>query len=184
MQPKQTRRGRPAKPENMTIQKVLQMDTETEAIAIAACEQLGISLDEFAKRAFKYYAKSVRSKAVQRDADFSNIPTIELLEDAKYQSHPQRAVELTKRAIQAIKIYNESQGESRNKWAITPSIIHELIGSKPALIKSVLANIPDIAGYHFAIFGTEDPPHTQNRKGRKITDVLDLVALVPDGFTE
>lgn len=183
MQPK-TKRGRPAKPENMTIQKVLSMDCETEEIAIAACEQLGISLDEFAKRAFKYYAKSVRSKAVQRDADFSGVPTIELLEDAQYQSHPKRAEELTKRAIRAIKIYNESQGEMRAKWAITPSIIHELIGSKPALIKSVLASIPDIAGYHFATFGTEEPPHTINRKGRKITDVLDLKVLVPDGFTE
>lgn len=183
MQPK-TKRGRPAKPENMTIQKVLSMDVETEEIAIAACEQLGITLDEFAKRAFKYYAKSVRSKAIQRDADFSNIPTIELLNDVQYQSHPKRAEELTKRAIRAIKIYNESQGESRNKWAITPSIIHELIGSKPATIKAILANDPDISGYHFATFGSEEPRHTINRKGRKITDVLDLVKLVPDGFTE
>jgi hypothetical protein len=188
------------KEESMSIEKVLEMDAEMSEIATAAMEQLNISLEEFAKRAFKYYALSVTGKAQQKRQqeaeDLAEVPTKDLIDEEsqnykKYRSHPKRAEELTKRAIRAIKAYNETQGESAAKWAITPSIIHELIGSKPASIKEILATIPDIKGYHFALFGDEEPSHTQNRKkdkfsGKpyKIGEVIDLAALVPDGYTD
>lgn len=172
------------KEETMTIQKVFEMDSEMSEIAAKAMEQLNISLEEFAKRAFKYYAQSVTGKTQQKAEDLAGVSTEDLLNNKKYKSHPNRAEELTNRAIRAIKLYNESQGESADKWAITPSIIHELIGSKPATIKAILATNPDIKGYHFNIFGTEEPPLTHNRKKHKITEVINLAELVPDGYTE
>jgi len=166
--------------ENMTI-NTLELDAETQAIVEASLTNSGLSLPEFIKQAVKVYAKTIEGKSKQHTSDLSTVPTSELLKNPKYKTHPVRARESVKRAIQAIKIFNTNEPEPKNRWVITQTAIQALTGSKPATVKEILVDYQrDIDDYNQA-HGL-DSPYLNRKPGQRIEEVIDVALLVPDGI--
>lgn len=166
---------------DMTLEQ-LDLDTETKQIAQNAMEQLNIPLAELLKRSITFYSKTVVGKAKRNEEDLSHIPTEKLLEDKEYSTHPNRASELTKRAIVAIKKNNsEIATENNFRWCITQSAIATLTGSKPATIGKTLKQFEGLINDHNQKYELNA---YSNRKGkdRDILQEIDLVKLVPDGI--
>ncbi len=173
-----------SQPENqglkaMTIEQ-LELDTDTQAILANALEHSGMALDEFIKQAIKVYAKTVTGKAKQLSEDLANIPTQDLLNNPKYNTHPARAEELTKRAIRAIKFFNANKAtENADRWMITQSAIASLTGSRQGTIKQILEQFKDDIDSHNQTYGLN--PYSNRKPGKDITEIINLSELVPNG---
>jgi hypothetical protein len=166
--------------ETMKIE-TLKLDANTQQKVQDALDYSGIPLAEFIQKACAIYATTLTGKAKQFDSDLSGVETQELL-SAKYKTHPGRAREMVKRAIQAIKIHNsEIVSETGDRWHINQTAIQSLTGSKPQTVKEILADYQDDIDSHNANY--ELTPYL-NRKvdKRKIEDVIDVAALVPNGI--
>lgn len=173
--------------ENMTI-KQLELDSQTQEIVEQAIEQTGMSLAEFIQKACRVYAKTVTGKTRKQGGDLSAVSTEELLKNLTYATYPGRVDELTRRAIQAIKIYNsEIAPERKDRWCITQSIIAELTGSRPAAVKESLEKYrEDIYDHHakYELLDANGEPdkYINRKKGIEIKDKIKLLELVPDGL--
>ncbi|MTJ47621.1 hypothetical protein [Dolichospermum sp. UHCC 0259] len=166
--------------ESMKIE-ALQLDADTQQKVQDALSHSGLSLSEFIQKACTIYATTLTGKAKQFDSDLSEVETQELL-SAKYKTHPGRAREMVKRAIQAIKIHNsEIVSETGDRWHINQTAIQSLTGSKPQTVKEILTDYQDDIDSHNANY--ELTPYL-NRKAdkRKIEDVIDVAVLVPNGI--
>jgi hypothetical protein len=166
--------------ESMKIE-ALQLDVETQQKVQDALDYSGMSLADFIQKACTIYATTLTGKAKQFDCDLSGVETQELL-SAKYKTHPGRAREMVKRAIQAIKIHNsEMVSDTADRWHINQTAIQSLTGSKPQTVKEILADYQDDIDSHNANY--ELTPYL-NRKAdkRKIEDVIDVAALVPNAI--
>ncbi|AFZ61448.1 hypothetical protein H6G54_28440 [Anabaena cylindrica FACHB-243] len=166
--------------ESMQIE-ALQLDTDTQQKVQDALDYSGMSLADFIQKACTIYATTLTGKAKQFDSDLSGVTTQELL-SAKYRTHPGRAREMVKRAIQAIKIHNsEIVSETGDRWHINQTAIQSLTGSKPQTVKEILTDYQDDIDSHNA---THELTPYLNRKAdkRKIEDVIDVAALVPNGI--
>ena len=166
--------------ESMKIE-TLKLDADTQQKVQDALDYSGMSLADFIQKACTIYATTLTGKAKQFDSNLSEVETQELL-GAKYKTHPGRAREMVKRAIQAIKIHNsEIVSETGDRWHINQTAIQSLTGSKPQTVKEILADYQDDIDSHNANY--ELTPYL-NRKAdkRKIEDVIDVAALVPDGI--
>ena len=161
--------------------ETLKLDADTQQKVQDALSHSGMSLADFIQKACTIYATTLMGKAKQFDSDLSGVETQELL-SAKYKTHPGRAREMVKRAIQAIKIHNsEIVSETGDRWHINQTAIQSLTGSKPQTVKEILADYQDDIDSHNANY--ELTPYL-NRKAdkRKIEDVIDVAALVPNGI--
>ncbi|MTJ56083.1 hypothetical protein FJR38_27280 [Anabaena sp. UHCC 0253] len=166
--------------ESMKIE-ALKLDADTQQKVQDALDYSGMSLADFIQKACTIYATTLTGKAKQFDSDLSGVETQELL-SAKYKTHPGRAREMVKRAIQAIKIHNsEIVSETGDRWHINQTAIQSLTGSKPQTVKEILTDYQDDIDSHNANY--ELTPYL-NRKAdkRKIEDVIDVAALVPNGI--
>ena len=166
--------------ESMKIE-ALQLDADTHQKVQDALDYSGMSLADFIQKACTIYATTLTGKAKQFDSDLSGVGTQELL-SAKYKTHPGRAREMVKRAIQAIKIHNsEMVSETGDRWHINQTAIQSLTGSKPQTVKEILADYQDDIDSHNA---THELTPYLNRKAdkRKIEDIIDVAALVPNGI--
>ncbi|MBW4591146.1 hypothetical protein G7B40_041225 [Aetokthonos hydrillicola Thurmond2011] len=182
----------PTTQETITVKNLmnisqLELDTETEKMVEDALNRSKTSLPDFIKKACQVYAKTLVKKAEVSESDLAGVPTKDLLEDKKYQTHPGRAPELTKRAVIAIKKHNASVPETEDRWHITQSAITRLTGSRPAAVAKALEQFQD------DIREMEDLGLNaySNRKGkdlegntREIEKEINLVELVPDGYTD
>ena len=174
--------------ETMTIED-LELDAETQAIVKDALARSEMSLADFLKQSLRVYAKTITGKARQLGEDLANVPTEKLLKDAAYSTHPGRAEELVKRAIRAIKTYNDEVAtEPKQRWVITPSLLNQLTGSRAAKINEILATCKDEIDSHHAKypdFFEENGTLKQyfNRKrGVDAEDEINLIERVPLGF--
>jgi hypothetical protein len=166
--------------ETMKIE-TLKLDANTQQKVQDALDYSGMPLAEFIQKACTIYATTLTGKAKQFDSDLSGIETQELL-SPRYKTHPGRAREMVKRAIQAIKIHNsEIVSETGDRWHINQTAIQSLTGSKPQTVKEILADYQDDIDSHNENY--ELTPYL-NRKAdkRKIEDVIDVAALVPNGI--
>jgi hypothetical protein len=165
--------------ENMTIEQ-LELDAETTTILENALEQSGMELAQFIKKAIMVYAKTITGKTKLRGEDLANVPTDTLLNDPSFNTHPGRAEELTKRAIQAIKYFNANVAtENTDRWCITQSAIAKLTGSKPATIGKILEQYKDEIETHNQTYGLND--YSNRKRDKKIED-LNFTEYVPDGL--
>ncbi|MBD2503938.1 hypothetical protein H6G83_25580 [Anabaena azotica FACHB-119] len=146
-----------------------------EAIAIA-----GIPLPEFVQRACSVYAKTVAGKSKMAVEDLSAVPTQELLTSEKYKTHPNRAVELTRRAIFALENHNNQCTEKEQKWHVNQTAIQKLTGSKPATINKILESYQTRLDDHNKKHDLN--PYDNRNKKIKITEAIDLAKVVPDGL--
>ncbi|HEY9295133.1 MAG TPA: hypothetical protein VIQ31_01935 [Phormidium sp.] len=165
---------------NMQL-KQLELDTETQEITLQALEQTGLDLAEFIKQSIRVYSKTVTGKTRKHGGDLASVPTKDLLEDSKYATHPGRAEEVIRRAINAIKIYNSEEGtEPNQRWIITQSLLTELTGSRASSVKAAMQKYrDDIDSHHqkYPDFFNEDGETLKqyhNRKKTKIGDVINL----------
>ena len=161
--------------------ETLKLDADTQQKVQDALDYSGMSLADFIQKACTIYATTLTGKAKQFDSDLSGVDTQELL-SAKYKTHPGRAREMVKRAIQAIKIHNsEIVSETGDRWHINQTAIQSLTGSKPQTVKEILTDYQDDIDSHNANY--ELTPYL-NRKAdkRKIEDVIDVATLVPNGI--
>ena len=166
--------------ETMKIE-TLKLDANTQQKVQDALDYSGMPLAEFIQKACRIYAATLTGKAKQFDSDLSGIQSQELL-SPKYKTHPGRAREMVKRAIQAIKIYNsEMVSETEDRWHINQTAIQSLTGSKPQTVKEILTDYQDDIDSHNE--NHELTPYL-NRKAdkRKIEDVIDVAALAPNGI--
>ena len=167
--------------DNTVTEVIANIPTETQQKVQDALDYSGMSLADFIHKACTIYATTLTGKAKQFDSDLSGVETQELL-STKYKTHPGRAREMVKRAIQAIKIYNsEMISETGDRWHINQTAIQSLTGSKPQTVKEILADYQDDITSHNKNY--ELTPYL-NRKAdkRKIEDVIDVAALVPNGI--
>lgn len=167
----------------ITMQQ-LDLDSETQETLEAALNHSGMPLEDFIKQAIKVYANTITGRNKAASKDLSNVPTEELLTDSKYNSHSGRAAELTKRTIQAIKIYNtEIATENKNRWMITASAIASLIGSRQATIKEIMQQFQTSIDENNLNPEWNLNPYSNRKPGLKIEDVINLSELVPDGLS-
>lgn len=171
-----------AKVEDMIMQQ-LDFDTKTQQILETALKHSGMALNDFIKQAIKVYAKTVTGRNKAASEDLSAVPTDELLTNSKYNTHPGRAVELTKRAIRAIKIYNtEVATEPSNRWMITASAIASLIGSRQSTIKEIMQQFQTSIDDNNLKPEWNLTPYSNRKPGKKIDEIIKLTELVPDGL--
>lgn len=179
--------------ENMTIEQLGLVPEVTQTLE-KALKQSGMDLTQFVQKAVEVYAKTITGKAEKHGEDLTMVSTQDLMTGDAYKTHPGRAKELTKRAIQAIKLYNSSSqiGDNADRWCITPSAIASLIGSKHKTIQSFIVGEKDEKGKWIeGDYAGEVKTHNQtynlngysNRKpGKNIKETIDLAKLVPDGL--
>jgi hypothetical protein len=171
------------KPERITMNQ-LDLDIETQDILEAALNHSGMELQDFIKQAIKVYAKTITGKSKKHSEDLSAVATGELLTDSKYKTHPGRATELTKRAIQAIKIYNsEIAAEPADRWMITASAIASLIGSRQSTIKEIMQQFQTSIDENNLNPEWNLTPYSNRKPGQKIDDAIHLSGLMPDGLS-
>jgi hypothetical protein len=175
---------------DMTIEQ-LGLDTEATQKLEQALKQSGKDLESFIRTAVQVYSNTIVGKSQKHTEDLTMVSTQNLLTDKAYTTHPGRAKELTKRAIQAIKRFNAAVDPS-DRWCITPSAIALLTGSKHSTIQSFIGK-EDKEG-NLVMQGDywdEVKTHNQtyklngysNRKpGKKIEEVVKLAELVPSGL--
>lgn len=166
----------------MTIQQ-LDLDYETQEVLENALQQSGMDLEGFIKQAIKIYAKTVTGRNKSISADLANVLTSELLDSPKYRTHPGRAVELTKRAIVAIKSYNsEIATENSQRWMITASAIASLIGSRQSTIKEIMQQFQTSIDENNLNPEWDLTPYSNRKAGKNIDNEIQLSGLVPDGI--
>jgi hypothetical protein len=168
--------------ENITIQQ-LDLDTETQATLEAALNHSGMLLEDFIKQAIKVYAKTITGRNKAASDDLSAVPTGELLTESKFNTHPGRAVELTKRVIRAIHIYNtEVATEPSDRWMITASAIASIIGSRQSTIKEIMQQFQTSIDENNLNPVWNLTPYSNRKPGKKIDEIIKLTELVPDGL--
>lgn len=134
--------------DSMTIEN-LALDAETQQIVRDAIAQSGMSLPEFIQQACKVYANTVTGKSRKHSEDLSIVDTETLRMGKEYRTHPGRAEEIVKRAIQAIKYHNGVSTELSQKWLITQSLLVDMTGTKPTSVKAVMDKFrTDIDSYN------------------------------------
>ncbi|WP_414552541.1 hypothetical protein [Anabaena sp. CCY 0017] len=111
--------------------------------------------------------------------DLTTVSTQDLLTNRVYKTHPNRAEELTRRAISALETHNNNCTEKSQKWHINQTAIQSLTGSKPATVKEILKGCQQRLDDHNAKHDLN--PYDNRKPGQKLTEVIDLAALVPDG---
>jgi len=184
---KQTpKRQRTRKPKEflktMTIEQ-LNLDSETQQTLEEALNHSGMDLEDFIKQAIKVYARTIKGKAEQRSMDLANVSTEELLNDSKWKTQPGRAEELTKRAIAAIVKYNtEVATENADRWKITQSAIASLTGSRPQAVGEILKQYQTMVDDHNSKPEYAFTDYSNRKPGKKITDVINLAQLIPNGI--
>ncbi|MCL1474617.1 hypothetical protein [Argonema antarcticum] len=177
--PKQTKEFRI---EDMNI-KQLELDPETETMVKQALAQSEMNLADFIQKACQVYAKTITGKTRKHNEDLATVATEKLLNDVSYSTHPGRALELTKRAIRAIEIYNdEIAPANKDRWCITQTAIAELTGSRAATVKEVLADFKQLIDDHNAKY--ELNPYSNRKRGTSITEAIKLAFLVSDGIID
>jgi hypothetical protein len=186
-QPIQTESAKPEEPKqilsNMNIQQ-LDLDSQTQETLESALNQSGMSLEDFIKQAIKVYAKTITGRNKAASDDLSAVPTGELLTDSKYNTHPGRAGELTKRTIRAIHIYNtEVATEPADRWMITASAIASLIGSRQSTIKEIMPQYQTSIDDNNLNPEWNLNPYSNRKPGKKIDEIIRLTELVPDGIS-
>jgi len=175
-------KNKPTKLEDMKLEQ-LELDQETEQIVAVALTHSGMALSDFIRQACRVYSKTVVGKQKQGNLDLASIPTQQLKEDPKFKTHPGKAVELTKRAIMAIKKHNSQATELNQKRCITQSLITRITGSRADIVKEAMKNFESDINNHNATlkesYGlTEKELNYLNRKPGNI----DFYGLVPDGL--
>lgn len=186
------------KVEDMTLEH-LELDAETQEIVGNALAYSGMPLADFIRQACKVYAKTLTGKAKQSTEDLSTISTNELREGKAYKTHPGRAEELVKRAIQAITLHNGQATEVSQKWLITQGLLLDMTGSKIHTIQELIGrkdkdgtvlkvgkyqtNVDDINARLKADYGVDE---YLNRKPKEVKEkfVQEWVTLVPDGIDD
>jgi hypothetical protein len=184
--------------EDMTLEQ-LELDAETQEIVSNALEHSGMPIADFIRQACKVYAKTLTGKAKQSTEDLSTIPTNELREGKAYKTHPGRAEELVKRAIQAITLHNGQATEVNQKWLITQTLLLEMTGSKIPTIQELVGrkakdgtvlktgkyqtNVDDINKRLKDDYGVDD---YLNRKPKEVKEkfIQEWVTLVPNGLDD
>jgi hypothetical protein len=167
----------------VTIQQ-LDLDDETQQTLKEALSQSGMDLADFVKQAVKVYAKTITGKSKKHGEDLSAVSTSELLTDSKYNTHPGRATELTKRTIQAIRIYNtEVATEPADRWMITASAIASLIGSRQSTIKEIMQQFQTSIDENNLKPEWNLTPYSNRKPGKKIDQIIQLTELVLDGIS-
>jgi hypothetical protein len=166
----------------MTIEQ-LNLDSETQQTLEEALNHSGMDLEDFIKQAIKVYARTIKGKAEQRSMDLANVSTEELLNDSKWKTQPGRAEELTKRAIAAIVKYNtEVATENADRWKITQSAIASLTGSRPQAVGEILKQYQTMVDDHNSKPEYAFTDYSNRKPGKKITDVINLAQLIPNGI--
>jgi len=150
--------------EDMTVEN-LKLDSETQQIVRDALAQSGMSLAEFIKQACRVYAKTVTGKTRKHSEDLSVIDTETLRKDKAYSTHPGRAEELVKRAIQALKSVNGQATELSQKWLITQSLLVDMTGAKALAVKSAMSKFQAEIDSYNRILTEAGATSLLNRKG-------------------
>lgn len=162
----------------------LDLDTETQQTLEAALNHSKMDLQDFIRQAIKVYSKTLMGKSQVYSQDLSAVATGELLTDSKYRTHPGRAVELTKRAIQAIKIYNsEIATVNSQRWMITASAISSLIGSRQTTIKQIMQQFQTSIDENNLNSEWNLTPYSNRKPEKKIDEIIRLTELVSDGIS-
>lgn len=174
---------------NMTI--TLTLDSQTQSILNEALKNSGLSTTDYILKAIEVYAKTVNRKSKRQDEDLSTVSTEELLNDGFYSTHPNRAEELVKRAIRAIKKYNgEVATEPKQRWIITQSLLVELTKSRTQSVVDAMSKFQsDIDNYNYSKeeFLNEDGTlnkYVNRKKGVDAREEINLALLVPSGIDE
>ncbi len=139
----------------------------------------GLSIAEFVRKSCQTYSAIVVGKAKMSNDDLTTVSTQDLLTNRVYKTHPNRAEELTRRAISALETHNNNCTEKSQKWHINQTAIQSLTGSKPATVKEILKGCQQRLDDHNAKHDLN--PYDNRKPGQKLTEVIDLAALVPDG---
>ncbi|HEY9296870.1 MAG TPA: hypothetical protein VIQ31_10940 [Phormidium sp.] len=174
---------------NMTI--TLTLDSKAQSILNEAVNNSGLSTTDYILKAIEVYAKTVNRKSKRQDEDLSTVSTEELLNDGFYSTHPNRAEELVKRAIRAIKKYNgEVAIEPKQRWIITQSLLVELTKSRTQSVVDAMSKFQsDIDNYNYSKeeFLNEDGTlnkYVNRKKGVDAREEINLALLVPSGIDE
>jgi len=157
----------------------LELDSETQKMIEDAIAHSGMSLAEFVQKSCAVYSAIVVGKAKMSNDDLTTVSTQDLLTNRVYKTHPNRAEELTRRAIAALETHNNNCTEKSQKWHINQTAIQSLTGSKPATVKEILKGCQQRLDDHNAKHDLN--PYDNRKPGTKLTEVIDLAALVPDG---
>jgi hypothetical protein len=163
----------------MSENPMIELTAETHTLLLSACEETGTPSDVFLKSAIENYAKMLIGKK-QSASGIQEISTYELMNNPKYKTMPKRAEEIVRRAIKAIKIYNSEVATGhQEKWGITQTTLFALTGANVRSIATALEQWQDdIKSYNES---NHLDSRTHNRKPVKITEVINLPELVPDG---
>lgn len=175
---------------NMTI--TLTLDSQTQSILNEAVKNSGLNTTDYILKAIEVYAKTVNRKSKRQDEDLSTVSTEELLNDGFYSTHPNRAEELVKRAIRAIKKYNgEVATEPKQRWIITQSLLVELTKSRTRSVVDAMSKFQsDIDNYNYSreeFLNKEDGTlnkYVNRKKGVDVREEINLAFLVPSGIDE
>lgn len=168
--------------EDMTIES-LKLDTETQGMVESAIAQSGMSLAEFIQQACRVYAKTVTGKTRKHSEDLSVVDSETLRRDKAYSTHPGRAEELVKRAIQAIKYHNGQSTELNQKWLITQSLLVDMTGAKAVAVKNAMGNYQTDIDSHNKVLTEAGATSLLNRKGELKEDFCDeWVSRFPSGL--
>ncbi|MEA5527782.1 hypothetical protein [Nodularia spumigena] len=157
----------------------LELDADTQKMVEDAIAHSGLSLAEFVRKSCQTYSAIVVGKAKMSNDDLTTVSTQDLLTNRVYKTHPNRAEELTRRAIYALETHNNNCTEKSQKWHINQTAIQSLTGSKPATVKEILKGCQQRLDDHNAKHDLN--PYDNRKPGQKLTEVIDLAALVPDG---
>lgn len=162
----------------------LELNSETQQIVEDALNESGKSLAEFIQKACEIYGKTLVGKAKKYGQnDLTTVPTTDLLDvkNEQYKTHPKKIDELTKRAIRAIKQYNdEIATELNQKWFISGTSINKLTGSRVQTVNEILKNYETDINDHHQKHGLT--AYTNRGNGRNIEKDIDLSKLAPDGL--
>ena len=165
----------------MTISS-LKLDAETQEMVENAIAQSGMSIAEFIQQACTVYAKTVTGKSRKYSKDLSYVETETLRKDKAYSTHPGRAGELVKRAVQAIKQHNGQSTELSQKWLITQSLIADMTGAKAAAVKAAMQHYQTDINNSNKSLKDDGATDLLNRKGGKEAFCNDWVHLIPSGI--
>ncbi|WP_414528791.1 hypothetical protein [Nodularia chucula] len=157
----------------------LELDADTQKMVESAIAHTGISLAEFVRKSCQTYSAIVVGKAKMSNDDLTTVSTQDLLSNRVYKTHPNRAEELTRRAIYALENHNNNCTEKSQKWHINQTAIQSLTGSKPATVKEILKGCQQRLDDHNAKHDLN--PYDNRKPGSKLTEVIDLAVLVPSG---
>ncbi|WP_414530350.1 hypothetical protein, partial [Nodularia chucula] len=145
----------------------LELDADTQKMVEDAIAYSGMSLAEFVKKSCQTYSAIVVGKAKMSNDDLTTVSTQDLLTNRVYKTHPNRAEELTRRAIYALENHNNNCTEKSQKWHINQTAIQSLTGSKPATVKEILKGCQQRLDDHNAKHDLN--PYDNRKPGKKLT---------------